>query len=145
MTVCQHCGKQFQASQPARFCSVRCRVAAHRKSKRPSTPRRYTGVTPSDQAAYDALVTEGRAAVAQGQAQEIAALRARVAELEAELEDAFERAQAELQDAYEMGIEYGKGWRDGWDAAFDITCDIGRAGKALPPVRQLPPFEPQPL
>lgn len=34
-TTCMHCGEKFIARRGARFCSTRCRVAAHRLRKRP--------------------------------------------------------------------------------------------------------------
>jgi hypothetical protein len=33
---CQQCGKEFQASKPAVYCSGACRVAAHRARNRPA-------------------------------------------------------------------------------------------------------------
>jgi hypothetical protein len=38
---CGHCGQVFQPERTtARYCSTRCRVAAHRSSKRPKKPAR---------------------------------------------------------------------------------------------------------
>ena len=33
-TTCRHCGVDFIARRGAKFCSTRCRVAAHRQSKK---------------------------------------------------------------------------------------------------------------
>ena len=31
--ICERCGRQFEATNPARFCGVRCRVAAWRAAR----------------------------------------------------------------------------------------------------------------
>ena len=35
MPVCQHCTQEFGARPHAKFCSTRCRVAAHRAGQKP--------------------------------------------------------------------------------------------------------------
>ena len=35
MPVCQHCTQEFGARTHAKFCSTRCRVAAHRAGQNP--------------------------------------------------------------------------------------------------------------
>lgn len=39
MNKCQHCGKMYQALKvTSKFCSVECRVAAHRAAKKTTKP-----------------------------------------------------------------------------------------------------------
>jgi hypothetical protein len=71
--TCAHCGNTFTSTQPARTCSLRCRVALHRKA----------GVTPDVTPDVTPGVTPNAAADRSARLARIAANRARFAEIAA--------------------------------------------------------------
>lgn len=88
-TICNGCGKTFTAARSdARYCSARCRVAAHRDRQEPDRPRRSRPPLPDSftRAKHDA-------------ARKIESMR-RLTE-----DDRFARNRNELQQRYGSDVE----------------------------------------